>query len=260
MSTRLFLMKKIYAWGYRFSTWLLPPRMANPRILLGKKNLIAIAVGAYGEPYVQKILTRLGSEKYDFLLFVWDDNAKLSHDVFKKAKIIREKGCKFQFAKKYITEEVAHRYEHIFLWDDDVDVEDFSFENFLDIFRRNRLELAQPALSDNSFYSFDITKRVPAHTGRFTDFVEIMVPVFTPSAWLKYSQMIDLGWNLWAWGTDNIAKTFCGYRRMGIIDTESVRHMKEIITPAIAALNHKQFLEMHPQFQRARMITYAHMR
>jgi hypothetical protein len=88
-----------------------------------------------------------------------------------------------------------------------------------------------------------------------------MVPVFTREAWIKYWQMMESDRNFWGWGYTGIAKSFCKYHNMGIIDCESVRH-----TRLNESHNTKAWEEMHKflvqkrSYPLARHIVYGKLR
>src|SRR5690606_38754096 len=106
-------------------------------------------------------------------------------------KVWREDGHKWQFAKKYLKPELIEEFDYIFLWDDDIDILEFCPIQFIKIMWLNNLDMAQPALTDDSYSSHAITVMKPSRpplgnwsiVGRRTNFVEIMVPAFTREAW-----------------------------------------------------------------------------
>lgn len=61
--------------------------------------------------------------------------------------------------------------------------------------------------------------------GRFTDFVQGIAPVFTGEAWARFWQLLEEG-NFSGWGYDMLARGYCGFQRMGIVDCEAITHLR----------------------------------
>ena len=95
--------------------------------------------------------------------------------------------------------------------------------------RRNELSVAQPALISKENSSLTITIKNPSYKiGRYTDFVEIMVPVFRRDAWEKWWEILEPEWNFWGWGYDKIFKSIKEIKKMGIIDSQAVLHTRPV--------------------------------
>jgi hypothetical protein len=96
--------------------------------------------------------------------------------------------------------DVVQPYEYIFIWDEDLDLEHFSAEKYIELVKKHGLEISQPGLDPDRGLTWQMTKRrgdVEVHKtaveqpGWCTDplkppcagFVEIMAPVFSRKAW-----------------------------------------------------------------------------
>ncbi len=222
------------------------------------KCLYASPVGSSGKGFLKKIINTFGYKDFDYLIFVYDQT-DFKEDIFKHCRFIREKGYKWQFMKKYLTPTFCESYDFVFVWDDDIDIEGFSYKNFLNIMMRNNLEVAQPALSPKSYYSHKITLQNPKYNiGRYTDFVEIMVPVFTKEAWKKFWFMIEPDYNFWGWGYDLIAKSYCSFKNMGIVDCEIVTHTKPLRGKCNDSYEEmKKFLYKNRKYRKSKMVEYG---
>jgi len=84
------------------------------------------------------------------------------------------------------------------------------------------LDMAQPALTQDSYYSHPITMQHPQFQLRFTNFIEIMAPVFSRRFLALVSPTI--GGNLSGWGLDGLWPRMSGLGRLAIIDDTPVRH------------------------------------
>lgn len=243
-------LKAAYFWHKRASK----PR--SPSVY--GKSLYASAVNAQGKDFLRKIIEKFGHETFDYLIFAYDETS-FDEDVFKKCRIIREKGLKWYFAKKYLTTQFCAPYDYLFFWDDDIDVDGFSVDDFLSVMRRNALQMAQPSLSMDSYYSLEITLTHEHSVGRLTDYVENMVPVFTAEAWTTYWNMLEDGDYYWGWGYTLLGYSICGYKAIGIVDRQSVIHTR----PASGSGKKEcdRYLEKYgKRTPRSKMISYQDLR
>ncbi len=227
------------------------------------KFLYASPVGKNGKENLAKVIEKFGHRDFDYLIFVYDDTL-FDEEIFRPCNFVREKGLKWFFMKKYLTPEFCKKYSYFFIWDDDIDVEHFSYEEFIKIMKANRLELAQPALEGGNA-THEITLKRKKGIGRLVDFVEIMVPVFTQQAWIRWWYMMESDTNFWGFGYDDLARSFCGYKRMGIIDAQAIHHMNppqyEIDRSKTMrrVLEGKDFLKKYYFLKPTFRVSYAHL-
>lgn len=226
-----------------------------------QKSLYVSAVGKDGKEFLAKIVKKFGNEDFDYLIFVYD-GTDLSEAIFRPCRIIHEKGKKIQFMRKYLTSECCKPYEFIFIWDDDIDIGNFSYKNFIEVMRKNNLEFGQPALSPDSFYSLKITLRDPRfRVGRYTDFVEVMVMVFRGDAWPKFRRMIMTNDRPSGWGYDLLAKAVCRYVNMGIVDSETITHTRLVRSQnTTAPEDRRNLLKQYKYYKAAKQIVYAELK
>ena len=250
-----------YVLEVRFSTiwhnWRASPNPSSGT----RKFLYVSAVGKEGEKILVKAINRFGHEDFDYLIFVYD-GTPLCDEVFSKCRIVYEPGIKWQFLKKYLTPATCRDYEYIFIWDDDVDVEEFSYKNFVATMRRNNLDLAQPALLPGSFYSHELTVRnKQVKVGRYVDFVEVMAMVFRQEAWPKFHAMLAASDNPWGWGYDVLAKSVCRYANMGIVDAECVTHTRPVRSQYTSAPEDmRRLFRQFDGYRLAKKISYLHLK
>lgn len=219
------------------------------------KNLLAVPVGKEGKPFLARYVEKFGHENFDYLVFVWD-TTRFDEEIFKGCQFIYEKGLKWYFMKKYVTPFYCRSYDYIFAWDDDFDARGFCPKAFLDLMRRHCLEMAQPALVGENIYH-ELTRKQEGMMVRFVDFVEIMAPVFSKAAWSRWWYMMENEYNFWGYGYDLLARSFCGFRSMGIVDSQPIRHMKPFRPDQKRAIEEEQiFLKKYASLKRAEKICY----
>ncbi|OAY83790.1 hypothetical protein ACMD2_02942 [Ananas comosus] len=190
-------------------------------------------------------------ENFAVILFHYDGNVDGWHDLEwsnKAIHILARSQTKWWFAKRFLHPDVVSVYDYIFLWDEDLGVENFHPGRYLEIMSSEELEISQPALDPE--LSSDIhhritvrNKLVKVHRRVYglrgsvnctdeskgppcTGWVEGMAPVFSRAAWRCVWHLIqnDL---IHGWGLD-MKLGYCAQgdrtRKVGVIDSEYVVH------------------------------------
>ncbi|KAK9267534.1 hypothetical protein L1049_009962 [Liquidambar formosana] len=214
------------------------------------RNLLAIPVGIKQKHNVDAIVQKFLSENFTIMLFHYDGNVDgwWNLDWSQKAiHVVAQNQTKWWFAKRFLHPAVVSIYDYIFLWDEDLGVENFNPGRYLKIMKSEGLEISQPALDPNStdiHHRITIRKRTKkAHRRVYdqrgsikcsnvsmgppcTGFVEGMAPVFSRSAWYCTWHLIqnDL---VHGWGMD-MKLGYCAQgdrtKNVGVIDSEFIVH------------------------------------
>lgn len=123
--------------------------------------------------------------------------------------------------------EIIGRYDYIWFPDDDIMTTWENVNAFFQICRDYDLQLAQPALSHNSFVCHKVTEQDPTCLLRFTVFVEGMVPVFRSDA-LRLCLPVFQEESRFGWGHDWVFPMLLGYppNKIAIVDACPVRHTR----------------------------------
>ena len=120
-------------------------------------------------------------------------------------------------------------YDAIWLPDDDLSVDTATLNRMFAFFCAHRLHLAQPALTANSYHTWDTLLQEPGCHLRYTRFVDVMAPLFSraalqvcaPTFWESRS----------GWGLDWVWPTLCdeaGLDAIAVIDATPVRHTRPV--------------------------------
>ncbi|HAI68538.1 MAG TPA: hypothetical protein DCM38_03770 [Gammaproteobacteria bacterium] len=177
-------------------------------------NILYISPTQEDNPLLKKIKSAFLKSKHNFTFFLID--------------YTKVKGWKWPFCKRFLIPSFINYFEfdYIIIWDDDLDIHHFDIDIFLEICIAFKLEIAQPALSYHSYFSHQITLKHPNPNVsiRMTDFVEIMCPVFTKEAWLKFYPYLQDD-NEQGWGYDYVFK-YIG--KCGIVDSQPIEHTRKI--------------------------------
>jgi len=168
---------------------------------------------------------------------------------------VRDTGQKWELARKNLDPSSLGAYDYIFVWDDDIGIGDFDPQRFVRIMEANRLSMAQPSLRSPHPICHPITVQQPSplpaglysRVGRLTNFVEIMVPVFTRAAWAEFHSYLSEASSL-GWGLDYIPLP-----RKGIVDVMHVVH-----TRACKDHGPEAYAEMSSFLEREALLEYRH--
>ncbi len=119
-------------------------------------------------------------------------------------------------------------YEYIAFPDDDIEMSRRDINRMFEIAKCHNLALSQPALHPSSFYSHQITVQQADKRLRYTNFVEVMFPIFSRSALDRCVGSFLLSES--SWGLDQLwPKLLGGHRyQIGIIDAVPVRHVRPV--------------------------------
>ncbi|CAM0908321.1 unnamed protein product [Alopecurus aequalis] len=208
------------------------------------KYLLALAVGYDERANINAIVHKF-SDNFDIVLFHYDgrttewDEFEWSHET---THVSARKQTKWWFAKRFLHPSTVAPYDYVFVWDEDLGVDNFTAEAYLDIVRKHGLEISQPGLDAAELAPFyDVTAKKNGSEMHKTDaggehcwdvhkrpcsgFVEVMAPVFSRDAWRCVWHMIqnDLvhGWpidsHFWRCVDDP-------EEQIGIVDAQYVVH------------------------------------
>lgn len=139
------------------------------------------------------------------------------------------KGSKWEGLDAFVknSEELISRYDYVWFPDDDLFCNSAIINRFFEICALLDLTLAQPALTEYSYYSWEITRQKPELAARLTDFVEIMAPCFKVNLFENFKNTFSensSGFGLeWLWRKLAIEKNIL---KFGIIDSTPIFHTR----------------------------------
>ncbi|XP_031123846.1 uncharacterized protein LOC116026647 isoform X4 [Ipomoea triloba] len=180
---------------------------------------------------------------YDGRTSEWDDEFEWSR---KAIHVSVNKQTKWWYAKRFLHPDIVAPYEYIFIWDEDLGVEQFDAEEYITLVKKHGLEVSQPGLEPHKEVgiTWQMTKQIKGnsevhketterpgwcwdpHQPPCAAFVEIMAPVFSRNAWRCTWYMIqnDL---VHGWGLD-FALQRCieppAHEKIGVVDAQPIVH------------------------------------
>ncbi|TYJ41797.1 hypothetical protein E1A91_A03G045400v1 [Gossypium mustelinum] len=208
------------------------------------KYLVTFTVGIDQMNNIDKCVKKF-SEDFQIMLFHYDGRTT-EWDRLEWSKtaihVSARKQTKWWFAKRFLHPDIVAAYEYIFIWDEDLGVENFNAERYIELVKKHDLEISQPGLEPNVGLTWQMTKRrEDQEVHKFTKekpgwcsdphfppcaaFVEIMAPVFSQEAWrcVWYLIQNDL---VHGWGLD-FALRRCvspAHEKIGVVDSQWIVH------------------------------------
>ncbi|KAK4376930.1 hypothetical protein RND71_003226 [Anisodus tanguticus] len=184
------------------------------------KFLVTFTVGLKQKHNIDAAVKKF-SDDFTILLFHYDGKTT-EWDEFEWSQraihVSARKQTKWWYAKRFLHPDIVSAYDYIFIWDEDLGVENFDAKEYIKLVKKHGLEISQPGLDPRKGTTWPMTIRRgdgEVHTlieekpgGGCSDphlppcaaFVEIMAPAFSRDAWRCVWHMIqnDLihGWGL----------------------------------------------------------------
>lgn len=209
------------------------------------KYLVTFTVGYNQKNNIDAAVKKF-SENFTILLFHYDGLTS-EWDEFEWSKraihVSVQKQAKWWYAKRFLHPDIVAPYEYIFMWDEDLGVENFNAEEYIKLVKKHGLEISQPGLDANSAgltwamtrkrNDTEVHKDTEERPGWCNDphlppcaaFVEIMATVFSREAWRCVWHMIqnDL---VHGWGLDFSLRKCVEppHEKIGVVDAQWIVH------------------------------------
>ncbi len=120
-------------------------------------------------------------------------------------------------------------YEAVWFPDDDLSADGQTLDRLFAFFHAHRLSLAQPALTRDSYFTWDTLLQQPGCHLRHTRFVEVMAPLFSRQALAACAASFDESPS--GWGLDWLWPSLCdaaGLDGVAVIDATPVCHTRPV--------------------------------
>jgi len=136
-------------------------------------------------------------------------------------------GFKHHIYKRLIQQrDLLDTYDWIWMPDYDVQLEQGEIERMFGIAQEYNLNICQPSLTRDSYHSFPLVLNDPTKFMRYTNYVEIMCPLFKSEALKKVLWTFTITYSGWA--QDFLWARELNYERLAIIDDIQARHIKPV--------------------------------
>jgi hypothetical protein len=175
-----------------------------------------------------KAVERLEQQNFDYALSWFGDTPP---DAPGAAFVHMQKGAKWPGLEKTLAQhwDTISQYRYVWLPDDDLLCVPEQVSKMFLICEDLNLELAQPALTTDSYFTHVTTLRHSEFQVRFTNFVEIMAPIFSAEMLAKIYP--TLAGNISGYGLDAVWPRMSSLGRVAIIDETPVKHTRPVGGP-----------------------------
>jgi len=133
-----------------------------------------------------------GEPNFDIVLLFYENDEQLAKEYTKYTPyVFIGKGEKFHLIKSFIKDNLdfVSQYEYIWFPDDDASISTDSINRFFELSDQYELWLSQPAMT--GYVSHQITTPVYGSLLRYTNFVEVLAPLFSLETLLKVYSTFD---------------------------------------------------------------------
>ncbi|XP_050214140.1 uncharacterized protein LOC126665394 [Mercurialis annua] len=209
------------------------------------KYLVTFTVGYDQRNNINAVIKKF-SDEFTIMLFHYDGRVS-EWDEFEWSKsaihVSVRRQTKWWYAKRFLHPDIVASYDYIFIWDEDLGVEHFNSDKYIELVKKHGLEISQPGLEPDKGLTWQMTKRRgdrevhkvteeksgwcgDPHLPPCAAFVEIMAPVFSREAWRCVWHMLqnDL---VHGWGLD-FALRRCvaepAHEKIGVVDSQWIVH------------------------------------
>jgi hypothetical protein len=157
------------------------------------------------------------------------ENVELADNVYTDF-LHHHKGGKWDGIYAFFAEnpELVFEYDYFWLVDDDIEATPFQVDAMFKYVHSHQFELAQPALTLDSFYSHRLTLQCPGFSHRLTNFVELMLPVLSRRVLREVLPLFKGNWS--GLGIDWMWYQFVerNNESVAIIDTIAMLHQRPL--------------------------------
>ena len=192
---------------------------------VGRKNLVVVRAGR--NSLHPMWLEGPAERNWDLIVSVYDPEAHFAqHD---DEQMVMQRGGKWDgLHALFAGSDLLDRYEYIWLPDDDIAARKEDVNAIFAAMRRYGLEVAQPALARDSYFSHFLVMQCPGFALRYSNFVEIMVPCVTSG--LLRQVLEDFRESMSGFGMDAIWCRLSDEPRYkaAILDAVAVRHTRPV--------------------------------
>jgi len=125
------------------------------------RYLVSFTVGYSQKANIDAAIKKF-SENFTIMLFHYDGRTT-EWDEFEWSKraihVSVRKQTKWWYAKRFLHPDIVARYDYIFIWDEDLGVNHFNAEAYIELVRKHGLEISQPGLEPDKGLTWEMTKR-----------------------------------------------------------------------------------------------------
>lgn len=211
------------------------------------KCLVVVRVGDGETLHPTWLNQHLVSRNWDLLVSYYGQNSQF--DPGECDGSVAHLGQKWPAVYEIYQNGLLNTYEQIWFPDVDIATDTQTINRLFDLVKLFHLELCQCSLSPNGHWSHEITIQQPHLLMRWTNFVEMMMPVFSQKALIQCAHTFNtpgIGW-----GLDFVWPKILNYqnRTVGIVDAMCMTHTKPAGSSYDIDTAHNQMWELMHSYQ-----------
>ncbi len=190
-----------------------------------RKNLVVVRAGK--NSLHPDWLDAGADRNWDLVVSCYDPQAHFDHG--EDILIVQQPGGKWNGLYPLLAQtDILSQYDYVWLPDDDIATSSSAIDAIFDAMRRHDLDVAQPSLTRDSYFTHFACMSCPGFQLRYTNFVEIMVPCVKTS--LVRTILEDFKDSMSGFGMDYIWCRLSEHARYkaAIFDQVAVRHTRPI--------------------------------
>jgi len=170
-----------------------------------------------------------GKPNFDLVLIYYGNDEYIAKSNIKYTPYVyMAKGEKYHLLKSFIESniEFISNYTHIWIPDNDVSISTENINKLFETADNLQLFICQPSM--DGYVSHEITKPVSNSILRYTNFVEVLAPLFNLESLLKVYETFNLNYS--SWGYDYLWAHLLGYPqdKIAILDEIIMTHTKPV--------------------------------
>ncbi|MDZ7901449.1 MAG: hypothetical protein U5L01_02430 [Rheinheimera sp.] len=188
-----------------------------------------LVIGRVGDKSLHPQWLTGGTAHFDLYLSYFGDEPEKYREQAQYYEQV--KGGKWPVLHRIVAEnpDIISKYDAVWMPDDDLLADAPAINRMFALFEGLALDLAQPALSLDSYFSHSSLLQVPNSLVRYVNFIEVMAPIFSKHA---MSVLTDsFGQSPSGWGLDNLWPHLLGNeskRQIAILDAVTVVHTRPV--------------------------------
>lgn len=191
------------------------------------KNLLIAAIGN-DVKYTSTWFSSAENKEFDFIALCYEEN--VSKQVLQYANFFSyKKGYKYPLLFDLLNTQVdLSQYDAFFFPDDDVVISTEKINQLFKLFHEYKLELSQPSLDRESYFSHKITRNCRKKNVllRYSNFVEIMCPIFSRNALQRCLPTFSSSET--GYGLDYVWPNLLNFKDIAIIDAVQAHHARPV--------------------------------
>lgn len=164
-----------------------------------------------------------GERNFDIALNLYADNTAAMARSYEY--LIAGGVNKYKAAYQFIDRDLLDTYKAFIFLDDDLETTYSDLSGFLRYCDEHDLKLAQPSLTQDSYYSHLHLVNASNRGWRHVDMIEVMCPCFSAEALKSAIRTFDLSYS--TWGLDYIWPKLLGIRP-AVVDEFTIRHTRPV--------------------------------